>query len=716
LRAVSPKRGKRATAGRTPTRAQRVEPRAAGPLLLGLADPLLAARRNPTNCASAQTPPVLVPEAAQLSIRIAKGLLKLAHRVDLVLAEKAAVEAPLALPQAPVAFPPTAEEMIPALRRRLDEEPESLGADRAALEAALDAEAIEAQSLLPFYEKYFPEKALGEVMDLQKAFAKEVRRVRPDWPVDDPSVMAAAYYIAPGEDERRKGYSWRIALNVVDVVAELGAENTARFVRDEGTQKLVQAVLERFGEADVQNEDSWAGVLRVALRTTLNGALDVHGEIAGDDEWVQALLGALDKARKASDAGDNFVMGLLQGRGYPLLVGHVLQEAAGRLRPADAASWETVAADLLAKGGELIQAKPGFKDFFRDHWGDLLRAGLSSVKANGPALFDEESPLLRETLIAVADRLSRTPNVKLLSSDVVFSVTEAALGAVAAHPELVGEGVDEAWLAGLIGSVAKTVSSTGLRKSFTSEGIQVLVGDVLVMYGERPELLVRDSELVQKLVGGVLKKVGQAGQAGTLGTYGAEELAGTAVRGALDAIAANPQLLDFKYPELVVGLAGKVSELVHSKGLSKVQGADLLGAMTQSLAENPGLFLDLERKLAGAVLDAVMRAAEGEQGKLIAGATVVELTQRLLGTFARRGRAVADGTSAASLSQQLTEVLEAGLARAAAELGHRITYSDLAPALAELVAAWLKKEIATLDPEDSKFKAIFAAISEKLAA
>ena len=50
-------------------------------------------------------------EAVALSIKIARGLIKLAGRVDLVLTEKAAVESPLALPQAPVALPPTPEKM-----------------------------------------------------------------------------------------------------------------------------------------------------------------------------------------------------------------------------------------------------------------------------------------------------------------------------------------------------------------------------------------------------------------------------------------------------------------------------------------------------------------------------------------------------------------------------------------------------------------------------
>ena len=46
-------------------------------------------------------------EAVALSIKIARGLIKLAGRVDLVLAERAAAESPIALPQAPVALPPT---------------------------------------------------------------------------------------------------------------------------------------------------------------------------------------------------------------------------------------------------------------------------------------------------------------------------------------------------------------------------------------------------------------------------------------------------------------------------------------------------------------------------------------------------------------------------------------------------------------------------------
>ena len=77
---------------------------------------------------------MLSTEAAGLSIKIAKGLIKVTSRIDVILAEKEAVKGPLALPIAEVGLSPTQPRMRRALRRLLSAtdgtDPDPLGTDR----------------------------------------------------------------------------------------------------------------------------------------------------------------------------------------------------------------------------------------------------------------------------------------------------------------------------------------------------------------------------------------------------------------------------------------------------------------------------------------------------------------------------------------------------------------------------------------------------------
>ena len=63
---------------------------------------------------------MITSEAAGLVLSIARGLIKLKNRVDLVLAEKIAVESHLPLVQPTMILDPPPEKIIPALRRLLE--------------------------------------------------------------------------------------------------------------------------------------------------------------------------------------------------------------------------------------------------------------------------------------------------------------------------------------------------------------------------------------------------------------------------------------------------------------------------------------------------------------------------------------------------------------------------------------------------------------------
>jgi hypothetical protein len=64
---------------------------------------------------------MLTTEAAGLALNIAKGLVKLTRKVDLVLAEKEAVTGPISLPVPVLNLEPYPEDMEKALRELLVE-------------------------------------------------------------------------------------------------------------------------------------------------------------------------------------------------------------------------------------------------------------------------------------------------------------------------------------------------------------------------------------------------------------------------------------------------------------------------------------------------------------------------------------------------------------------------------------------------------------------
>ena len=188
---------------------------------------------------------MLTAEAAGLALTIAKGLVRLTKRVDLVLAEKVAAEAPLPLPVPDLSLSPTQPQMRTGLRQLLDQPVaggnDPISADRAEIEELLANHPTSAQ-MYPFVKKYLPELATRRILDLNGSFMRELRQTRPDWTAD-PDLGVAAFYVSSGTDFRNKSYTWRLALTVVDVLAEFGAENTALFLRDENLQGIVGSIL-----------------------------------------------------------------------------------------------------------------------------------------------------------------------------------------------------------------------------------------------------------------------------------------------------------------------------------------------------------------------------------------------------------------------------------------------------------------------------------------
>jgi len=660
---------------------------------------------------------MLATTSTALALSLARGVLKLSVRLDRLQAEKEAVRGDLALPMPPLAdlsLRPMLRELAELAAATAGQVPDPLGPEaRQRIEAFfVQGEAPVLAEVLPLYRELLPGRVIREI-DPDSAFLRRLGQLG----LDDDDLRLAAFYIAPGNDGRKVGHAWRVGLAVADAVVEFGAENTALFLRDARLQAVAGAVLGRFAEPDLATFDSWQGLLRHTLQATLNGALDARssllGRIDGGEEWVAGVLDALADARE--EAGDNFVVGLLRGQGYPLLVGAMLDSAAAKLGREGASDFQRLAGDLLREAAPLVAINEGgFQAFFEEHWGDLLRAGLASLEAHGPRLLAGEAPLLREALLAMVRQLARTPGAHLFSRETVAGLVESAVaGLVSRGAELAGD-IDEAWLRELITRVAGIVADQGIRKAFTREGIESLIQHSLSTLAEHPELVGVKPGFVPELVGEILRRVGQGSG------LGARELATAAVEGALEMLADSPGLLEGvagrSLAPVLGDFAGLVAERVRSRGLTRAQGVSLFGAFAEAVRRNPEIFLRQDEPLARAVLEALLAAVGDDDARhLLDGEALSALAWDLFSAFATHGRdrlaafLAAEGLPA--LTTDLTELLAATLVRARAELGRQLDRTALPAILAGVVDAWLLGLIA--DPDDPNFEELFHNILEQ---
>lgn len=657
---------------------------------------------------------MLSAEAVGFSIRITTGLIKLTRRVDLVLAEKGAIQAPMSIPVPNVALGPTQSQMRKALRKFLsdtrDEDPDPLGKDRKTIHETVENNP-RPLLLTQYMQTYLPEQALGRVFNLNGAFMKALREARPDL-AEDPDLRVAAFYVGAGGDFRNRNYPWRFALTVVDVLTEFGVDNMALFTRDRRVQSIAGAVLKRFAVTDIQTIDTTRDLLRSALSATLNGIFEARETFDSGSLWIETLLDALSSTREAipEEERDDFLIGLFQGKAYPVLVSNLMEKTAGHLNDDNVEDFKDIVDTFLKEVAHIIKQKPRFESFFNDHWGDLLGAGLASLEQHGPALLKGKSPLLTNVLVAIVGDLAKRPSNKVLTSDALVGIVGAAVSAVAINPDLLSDTIHEKWVAELVGSIASTISQAGIRQNFTRYGLESLVMDTLDTYAKHPELIIEKPGLARELLKDVLTSLSN------METLASEELAAAAVGGALSQIAKHPELLKFNYSHHVASLAGKVGTLVKERKLTKVQGVDILRSFNESLSENLTLFLDLEKRMAGWTVDAVLNASQGSKGRLLAGVTLNNVLQEVVKALAKSGKTALKNHPAATLAGQLENVITAGLSRAETELGNILSLSALPDVLGELVMKWAGGEIETIDPNNDNFQRLFDEIARQHAA
>lgn len=652
---------------------------------------------------------MISPSTAALAIAIARGAIKFGQRLDALLAEKAAVQGamPLLMPgiyDGPIGFV-MARELKKYLADTEDGDPlDPLGADRAELAEILTAgrdDAASQQFITQCYARVFPERMKVKPFCPDAKYVDELRRLLPGFDLSDPDCLAAAFYLTAGKDTREVGYTARVGLLVADVVAEFGAQNASLFVRDEGVRQITAAVLTRFAQPQLEDFTAWSPLLRHALGATLNGLLDARAALLGDTQWLTALLDVLAEARKDPAGGDEFLIGLFQGRGYALLISKGLSRAAEALSEDDSEVFKKLAADVLKAAAPLAAQSKTFKGFFAEHWGDLLRASLQSLERHGPALLEDQPELLRDVLVSMVHELNDIAPGDWFSHETLFRIGDAAIAAVAANPDLLLAKVDgKPWLRAFLESFVATVARDGLGRAFSREGLEHIVTDAAGVFAEHPELITdaKNAGLVRAVVGGILRSVSR------LPSLEARQIATAAASGALQGLAENPDLLGTKYPTVIADFCKQLAGLVEARTLTALDASAIAEVAIAAVLRNPELFNAATSNLASAVVLAVTRAADGSKTRHIAGATLVNTIREVLAAVTQSGRPQLANATLNEAVNRLAEIVETALTAASKELGAGLDLRGVPTVIGGVVAAWTRGELPDLDPKSEAFR------------
>jgi hypothetical protein len=651
-------------------------------------------------------------DAATLALSIAQGLIKLGGRIDLLLAERSAVSGEFLVPVPPVASGPS----MPAIRKELraylddtaDDNPDPLGSDRKRLARLLD-QSPSPDELGDFYLRLFPSKASPAPVDPDAAYLRELRTRMPGLDWADPAVRQAAFFIAAGRDAREIGYPLRLGLLVADTLAEVASQNTARMIRDPRLAEGVQAVLERFAQPDLESFTEWSPLLQHVLRSTLNGLLDARGVVAGHNPWLDAVLTALARAREDSEDGDDYLAGLMEGRGYGLLVSEGLSMAAGRLDETGAPVFQQIASEVLAAAAPLVRDnKRGFAGFFNEHWSDLLHGALVALDKHGPQLLEGEDPLLQEVLTGLIRELASTSGAAWFTRDMVLHLADAAVGVVATHEALWKPTLQQPWLQELVSSAVGVVSTGGIRRAFSTAGLEDLATSVLARFASNPRLLVANPGLPFELVSAVLKAVAEAGP------LDAHTLATAAIPAALEVLEQHAGLVGEDLAPVVAGVCAEAASRVASGHLDGAAAAALVCAALKAVALNPEFLVKEEGDLVAAVCAAVCDASSGAAQGVLSGSLLVDAAGRILTVLARHGRVWMEEQGLKPLVSTVSDLLTRGLGRAVQDLGRGLVVSDFPALLAGLLEAVFLGGVDVSPPKGTAFDELYTRLLKSL--
>lgn len=654
---------------------------------------------------------MILTESASLILSAVQQLVKLGNRIDTLIATRTAVQADLVLNMPRLRLDNLALQ-TDMVRHALDDtrnqQPDPFGADRAAFEALLGAPGGPDATFDPLFKKYFPDQ-FTTLISPDGAYLTSLQAAFPTLDWTQPGTRIAALALAAGSDPKQISYNARIAFAVADTLLEFGSQNTALFVGDKKLQGIVQSVLEHFAQPDWAGFTTWNPLLQTALKTTLNAAFDVAEKLPDDNPWLQGTLDALAQARADAANPDDYLLGLLQGEGVPLLFSKGLLIAGEKLGSASTSSYKQVVADVLKEAAPILKdaTNPNLAQFFKDHWADLLRAGLTSIDKHGDTLINTTTPLLSSVLKGMVKQLAATPGAQFLSGDTVYQLTDAAISAVVANSGQLTTLTSQPW-ADFLTAVAKSAQQLTAKNLFTTEAADAILRDAIGVVGKYPSLIVSGKGLPATLIGSIFTAVA------ALPNLSARTVGETALRTALTTVAADPNLATTAFGPVVTAVATQLAADVGTGKITADQAAGLASVAIAAVARNPQIYAGAKNDIAGAVVTAVQKVFPA--GAQWTARMLVQAADQALLAVGRNGAAKVKTSTAAQLTDFVTTILDAGLKTAINELGNSTDLDGIPPVLGGLIGQVLQGKLTAVDPTDPAFIAAFQALAAKLAA
>lgn len=449
-------------------------------------------------------------------------MVRIGREVDQIATERSLKASPLSLPIART-DEPSPRQVLRMLKSLLERDPVTSDgstilseADKSVLQNAI-AEKVPA-TLFELYDGFLPLLTAENLVPDDPTFLEVVQKHHPEW-LNDPDLLRSAYYIRStdtGTDA--KAEAWRMTRVLLDLFADFAASQVGLFVKDPKLQGVLQKVLENFGGKNIGDSDfSPSSVLRIAFTSTVNGVIDSREALDLDSKWLDAFLEAFGEVREEMtqddpEGFDKFALGLFQGKGYPRLVGTLMDAAAGQIgvdTPGTdrKGAVKNIASDYLKQVAGLLKksetdGNSTLKDFLKNRWGDLLRGAFSSINTNAAALLgDDASPLATKVIENVLGTLSEQSNAKYLrffSGDLLASVADAAVTAIAKNKDLLEDQISEPWFRELIVQTSELVSERGIRSTLSVEGLSSLAQEVV---SKTADVFVKNPDLLGDLIG-----------------------------------------------------------------------------------------------------------------------------------------------------------------------------------------------------------------------
>ncbi len=421
---------------------------------------------------------------------------------------------------------------------------------------------------------------------------------------------------------RRSGAEFvasKIALIIVDVLAEVGSDYAGQVVKDPSLAKVLEIFLTVFSEPDLEELEK-DEFLRHILKATFV-TVSENAEIIIENE----LLGTLIKSVAKEASTD--VQALLAGKLYGKLVSIILGETA---KHTDALVDDKLMSKVLSSVLNKAATEPNVKDLFSEKGLEkLLATGLKAVAENNELwIGDVEHPLLKKIVEGVVDKVVELEDkgINLFKRENLVSLIDVTLGVMAKNPGL----ITDSELNGLIGNVLTIISDQGVVKAFQNrEALLVRIAqEAIKEAGEKSHLLIKD-KFASEVLEAILKS-----SSNNLPKILSEQGLRNILVSALDAAASNIQLINMKdkYKTLLEDVVKTLdkddfSNILQGKNLENIF-IEIIGVVTKNI---PFFVENNEGRIIAFVLQKVLNAAKNDPTKLLNSDTIVILIKDILG-------------------------------------------------------------------------------------